>query len=96
MGDDGIGDPSLYPDTIGVLDSTGKVVGTLETRLLHDPDDPDEIPVKNSSGEIVGHFGPNGYWALGEPKPESRFTVTVEEYDESDSEVPARIRVIGR
>ena len=92
VSEDGIGDPALYPEFIEVLDSSGNVVGTLEPRLL---DESDVAPVKDSDGEVVGHFGPNGFWALGDPEPASRGTTTVEEYGDPDSDRPTRIRVLN-
>lgn len=92
MDENGIGIESLYPDTIGVVDNTGQVVGTLETRLL-DADDISNIPVTDSSGKVVGHFGPNGFWALGEAEP-SGSTITIEEYDDPSAIVPSRTRVV--
>ena len=91
VGEDGIGDPSLYPDVIGVAYSTGKSVGTLETRLL---DESDKIPVTDSNGQLVGHFGPKGYWALGEPDGDGTVT-TIEEYGDPNSDLPTRIRVLN-
>ena len=92
MDENGVGVPSLYPATIGVVDSTGQRVGTIETRLL-DADDFSNVPVTDANGTVVGHFGPNGFWALGEPEPPSS-TIIVEEYDDSSAVLPSRSRVV--
>ena len=92
MGDDGIGIESLYPDTLGVVDSTGRSVGTVETRYLHEYD---QLPVTDSNGLHVGYFGPNGYWALGDTEPAGDGSVTIEEYGDPDSDQPTQIRVLS-
>ena len=94
VGEDGIVDESLYPDTIGVVDSTGQVVGTVETRLL-DADDFEQVPVKDSNGVIVGYFGTKGYWAMGESEPDRTGTVTIKEYADPESDQPTSIRVVN-
>ena len=92
MDENGVGVPSLYPATIGVVDSTGQRVGTIETRLL-DADDFSNVPVTDANGTVVGHFGPNGFWALGETEPPNS-TITIEEYDDSSGVLPSRTRIV--
>ena len=74
--EDGIGDMSKYPAIQEVLDRTGAVVGTVETKYLETSQ---KIPVTGADGQIVGHFGPDGYWALGESKPVIEGKVTIVE-----------------
>ena len=79
--EDGIWDMSQLPDAEGVVDSTGTFVGVVETR--HYETDLYPLPVLGPNGELVGHLGENGFWALGEPEPlpqEDAYTV-VEEFD---------------
>ena len=88
-GADGIVDMSEYPAIRKVIDRTGAVVGEVETQYLGTSE---KIPVYQD-GELVGHFGPNGFWALGEAEPviEGKET-TIEEYSDPDSNEPTRIR----
>ena len=68
MNEDGIGDMSQYPMVQSVVNRTGEVVGTvgtIETKYLGTSK---RIPVTGTDGRIVGHFGPDGFWALGEPE----------------------------
>ena len=65
--EDGIWDMSQLPATENVLDHTGAVVGVVETR--HYETDTYPLPVLGPNGELVGHIGENGFWALGEPEP---------------------------
>ena len=90
VNENGIVDMSKYPATMDVLDRTGALVGTVETKYLRTSK---RIPVIGADGEIVGHFGPNGYWALGELEPviEDKVT-TIEEYADPDSDQPTRVR----
>ena len=92
MDENGVGVPSLYPATIGVVDSTGQRVGTIETSLL-DADDFSDLPVTDANGTVVGHFGPNGFWGVGEPEPPSS-AIIVEEYDDSNAVLPSTTRIV--
>ena len=80
--EDGIWDMSQLPPTLGVVDSTGEYVGTIPSDYKITGDTGLQ-PVTGPNGELVGHFGPGGFRALGEPEPlpqEDAYTV-VEEFD---------------
>ena len=49
------------------------------------------LPVLGPDGQLVGHIGENGFWALGEPEPfiEGSYTV-VEEFDASGELISTR------
>ena len=87
--EDGIWDMSQLPATENVLDHTGAVVGVVETR--HYETDTYPLPVLGPNGELVGHIGENGFWALGEPEPfiEDAYTV-VEEFGASGELISTR------
>ncbi len=79
MDANGMVDESKLPPTMGVADSTGAVVGYVETRHYGTGLYPE--PVLGPDGNLIGHIGENGYWALGEPEPYIKDAYTViEEY----------------
>ena len=73
--EDGTIDMSKLPPTEEVIDRTGAVVGTVETKDNLAGVYP--LPVTGPDGRLVGHIGINGFWALGEPEPviEGAYTV---------------------
>lgn len=73
-GENGIIDESKLPPTEGVVDRTGASVGV--TKLADELADIYPLPVYGPDGEIVGHLGENGYWALGEEEPIIEDSVT--------------------
>ncbi len=81
---DGIVDVSKVPERYGVLDHTGAHVGFIETRHLYGEDDVYPQPVIDADGNLIGHIGDNGFWALGgeEPVLEGAYSA-VEEYGAS-------------
>ena len=76
---DGMIDESKLPATMGVLDSTGAVVGYIkrsdEVLELY------PLPVYGEDGRRIGQVGEYGYWPLGEAEPfiPDAYTV-IEEY----------------
>ena len=89
--EDGIWDMSQLPPTLGVVDSTGEYVGTIPSDYKITGDTGLQ-PVTGPNGELVGHFGPGGFRALGEPEPlpqEDAYTV-VEEFDASGDLISTR------
>ena len=82
-GENGIIDESKIPPTEGVVDRTGTVVGV--TKLADELAEIYPVPVYNGpDGELIGHIGENGYWALDEEEPIIEDSVTtVEESDGS-------------
>ena len=80
--EDGIWDMSQLPPTLGVVDSTGEYVGTIPSDYKITGHTGLQ-PVTGPNGDLVGHFGPGGFRALGEPEPlpqEDAYTV-IEEFD---------------
>ena len=73
-------DESKLPATMGVLDSTGAVVGYLKTG----EDELYPVPVYGSDGSQIGE---NGYWVLGEPEPFIPDAYTVNEEYGPDGEL---------
>lgn len=92
--EDGIWDMSKLPATESVVDSTGTVVGTVETRFYEEDVYP--LPVNGPDGQLVGHLGENGFWALGEPEPviEGAYG-TVKGYDENGELVSKQTIING-
>ena len=89
--EDGTMDVTKLPATRTVVDLTGAIVGTISTDYMVSGDRPTELPVTGPDGQLVGHIGPNGFWALGEPEPvrEGAYTV-IEEFDESGELIGTR------
>ena len=82
--EDGIWDMSQLSPTLGVVDSTGEYVGTIPSDYKFTGDTGLQ-PVTGPAGDLVGHFGPGGFWALGEPEPlpqEDAYSV-IEEFDDA-------------
>ena len=79
---EGVWDMSNLPANENVIDHTGVVVGIVETRHYGTGLYP--RPVIGPDGNLVGHIGENGFWALGEPEPvtEGAYTI-IEEFDAS-------------
>ena len=75
---------SKLPPTEEVIDRTGAVVGTVETKDNLAGVYP--LPVTGPDGRLVGHIGINGFWALGEPEPviEGAYTVLETVVDDPD------------
>ena len=88
--ENGIIDSSKLPATQEVVDRTGAVVGTVETKYYLTDRYP--LPVTGPDGQLVGHFGQNGFWALGESEPviEGAYTV-IEEFDADGERTSVRI-----
>ena len=80
--ENGVWDVSKLPPTMEVLDHTGAVVGVSKTS--EDLAGVYPLPVYGPDGEVVGHLGENGYWALDEEEPIIEDSVTtIEESDGS-------------
>ena len=90
----GMVDVTKMPRLEGVADHTGALVGYVETRHTYGDEFVYPQPVIDADGNLVGHIGENGFWALGteEPVIEDAYTV-VEEYD-ADGQLIFR-QVIG-
>ena len=73
---DGTVDVSKLPATRPVVDRTGQTVGTISTDYMRTGDRYSSLPVTGPDGQLVGHIGPNGYWALGDPEPTLEGSVT--------------------
>lgn len=73
-GENGVIDESKLPPTEGVVDRTCASVGV--TKLADKLAGIYPLPVYGTSGEVVGHIGENGYWALGEEEPIIEDSVT--------------------
>lgn len=81
--EDGTMDVSKLPATRMVVDRTGQSVGTISTDYMKTGNRDFPMPVTGPDGQLVGHIGPNGFWALGEPEPVIAGSVTtVEELDD--------------
>ena len=73
--EDGTWDMSMLPLTEEVVDHTGTVVGTVRTEDYQTDLHP--LPVYGPNGQVVGHVGGIGYWALGESEPAANGGFTV-------------------
>lgn len=73
---DGTVDVSKLPATRPVVDRTGQTVGTISTDYMRTGDRNSSLPVTGPDGQLVGHIGPNGYWALEDPEPVIEGAVT--------------------
>ena len=76
---DGTVDMSKLPATRPVVDHTGQTVGTISTDYMRTGDRSSSLPVTGPDGQLVGHIGPNGYWALGDPEPVNEGSATTVE-----------------
>ena len=74
--EDGTMDVSKLPATRPVVDRMGQTVGTISTDYMKTGDRDFPLPVTGPDGQLIGHIGPNGYWAIGESEPEITDSVT--------------------
>ena len=80
----GMIDESKLPPTMGVMDSTGAVVGYVKKMHYQSDTFTYPLPVFGPDTNHIGHVGENGFWALGEPEPFSEGSYSVvEEFDEN-------------
>ena len=80
----GMIDESKLPPTMGVMDSTGAVVGYVKKMHYQSDTFTYPLPVFGPDTNHIGHVGENGFWALGEPEPFSEGSYTIiEEFDAS-------------
>ena len=94
--EDGIWDMSKLPATEPVIDSAGAVVGTVSTKYYFEDEETYPLPVIGPDGELVGHLGRYGFWALGEPEPviEGAYGV-IEGFDENGELVSKQTIING-
>ena len=81
-GESSIVDMTKLPPTENVLNREGVVVGVVKTERYMTDIYP--YPVYGPDGNIVGHLGLNGYWALGEEEPSLEGALTtIQGFDET-------------